>query len=182
MGVMLWSDAELKHTDKGQYLKSNIFQNLTGMRCTTSYHLETNGVVKRISFTIKNILSKVLNENQGDWNLWLPQEHIRWLCIHPQMSHRITCFLGEKLISLSWPNSERQTRNKTPSKCPKVCARHENKLLTSTRSCKGDCVTQIRGLLWCKSCGKSEPSWWQSVETSFSHHKEDLLLKLVCLW
>ena len=112
----------------------------------------------------------------------IPQENIGRLCIHPQLSHRITYFWGEKLVYLSWTDSERQSRNKIPSKCPNVCTRYENKLLTSTRSCKGDYVTQIEGLLWCKSSGKSQPGWWQSVETSFSHHEEGLSLKLVCLW
>ena len=123
------------HTQtRGQHFTSNIFQNLTDMlgvdkRCTTSYHMESNSVIQRINCTLKNILAKVLNKNQNEWNLWLPQEHIRRLCIHPQMSHCITCFLGEKLVYLSWPDSGRQSTNKSPSKCPNVCTRYENKLL-----------------------------------------------------
>ena len=123
------------HTQtSGQHFTSNSFQNLTDMlgvdkRCTTPYHMESNGVIQRINCTLKNILAKFLNKNQSDWNLWLPHEHIRRLYIHPQMSRRITCFLGEKLVYLSWPDSGRQSWNKTPSKCPNVCTRYENKLL-----------------------------------------------------
>ena len=36
-----------------------------------------NGVLQRINCTLKNILAKVLNKNQSEWNLWLPHEHIR---------------------------------------------------------------------------------------------------------
>ena len=89
MGVMLWSDAALTHR---QDSTSKTFQNLTDIlgvdkRYTTPYHLESNGVVVRSNCTLKNILAKVLNENKSEWNLLLPQEHIRQLCIHPQMSH-----------------------------------------------------------------------------------------------
>ena len=45
------------------------------------------------------------------------------------MWHCITCFLGEKLVYLSWPNSGRQSTNKSSPNCCNVCARYENKLL-----------------------------------------------------
>ena len=60
------------HTQtRGQHFTSNIFQNLTNMlgvdkRCTTPYHLVSNGMVQRINCTLKNILAKVPNKNQSE--------------------------------------------------------------------------------------------------------------------
>ena len=79
---------------------------------------------------IRQITIKFFNKNQSEWNSRLPQEHITQLYrMNPQMWHCITCFLGEKLVYLSWPDSGRQSTNKSQSKCPNVCTWYENKLL-----------------------------------------------------
>lgn len=66
------------HSDQGRDFESKIFQTMTEMlgvdkTRTTPYHPESNGLVERINRTLKDMLSKFVNENQDDWDLCLPQ-------------------------------------------------------------------------------------------------------------
>lgn len=65
------------HTDQGREFESKVFQalcSLLGIKKTrtTPYHPQSDGLVERNNRTIKDMLSKVVNENHDDWDEWIP--------------------------------------------------------------------------------------------------------------
>ena len=66
------------HSDQGRDFESQVFQHMAttlevNKTRTTPYHPESNGMVERINRTLKDMLSKVVNDNQDDWDTRLPQ-------------------------------------------------------------------------------------------------------------
>ena len=43
------------------------------MTRTTPYHPQSDVMVERMNRTLKDILSKLVNDQQNDWNIWIPQ-------------------------------------------------------------------------------------------------------------
>ena len=65
------------HTDQGREFESRVLQALCGLlgikkTRTAPYHPQSDGLVERNNRTIKDMLSKVVNENHGDWDEWIP--------------------------------------------------------------------------------------------------------------
>ena len=65
------------HTDKGREFESKIFQTMTDTlgvckTITTPYHPQSDGLVEQCNRTLKDMLSKIINQNQKDWDLWIP--------------------------------------------------------------------------------------------------------------
>ena len=66
------------HTDQGKTFESNLFQEMTkilGIKKTrtTPYHPQSDGLVERMNRSLKDMLSKVVNSQQDDWDLRIPQ-------------------------------------------------------------------------------------------------------------
>ena len=66
------------HTDQGRNFESDVFKEITNIlgikkTRTTPYHPQSDGMVEKMNRTLKNILSKLVNERQDDWDMWLPQ-------------------------------------------------------------------------------------------------------------
>ena len=62
-------------TDQGREFE--VFQalyKLLGIKKTrtTPYHPQSDGLMERNNRTIKDILSKVVNDNRDDWDEWIP--------------------------------------------------------------------------------------------------------------
>ena len=66
------------HSDQGPNLNSEVITSLckqlgiTQTR-TTAYHLQANGQVERFNHTLGSMLSKVIIDNQKDWDVHLPK-------------------------------------------------------------------------------------------------------------
>ena len=39
---------------------------------TTSYHLQSDGLVERCNRALKDMLAKLINSGQNDWDAWIP--------------------------------------------------------------------------------------------------------------
>ena len=66
------------HSDQGANLNSQVILNLykqlgINHTRTTAYHPQGNGQVERFNCTLESMLSKVVNENQKDWDIHLPK-------------------------------------------------------------------------------------------------------------
>ena len=71
------------HSDRGANLTSKVMSALCksalckrlGIRCTqtTAYHPQGNGQVERFNCTLEAMLSKMVKENQKDWDLHIPK-------------------------------------------------------------------------------------------------------------
>ena len=66
------------HTDQGRNFESAVFKeiiDILGIKKTrtTPYHPQSDGLVERMNRTLKDILSKLVNERQDDWDRCLPQ-------------------------------------------------------------------------------------------------------------
>ena len=66
------------HSDQGRDFESDTFQSLMKIlgiqkTTTTSYHPQSDGLVERLNRTLKNMLSKLVNESQDDWDSLIPQ-------------------------------------------------------------------------------------------------------------
>ena len=66
------------HTDQGRNFKSGVFKelwHLLGIRktMTTPMHPQSDGMVERYNWTLEQHLSKVVDENQTDWDQRIPQ-------------------------------------------------------------------------------------------------------------
>ena len=66
------------HTDQGRNVESEIFKEMVTilgikMTRTTPYHPQSDVMVERMNRTLKDILSKLVNDQQNDWNIWIPQ-------------------------------------------------------------------------------------------------------------
>jgi transposase InsO family protein len=42
-------------------------------RISTAYHPQTNGLVERFNQTIQQMILKICNEDQNDWDIFLPE-------------------------------------------------------------------------------------------------------------
>ena len=65
------------HSDQGREFESKVFQSMCRMlgvnkTRTTPYHPQSDGMVERYNRTLKDMLSKVIADNQNDWDEWLP--------------------------------------------------------------------------------------------------------------
>ena len=65
------------HSDQGANLTSSLITNMCNIlginrTRTTAYHPQGNGKVERFNRTLKTMLSKVVAENQADWDTHLP--------------------------------------------------------------------------------------------------------------
>ena len=66
------------HSDQGTNFNSEVITSLCkqlGIKRTrtTAYHPQANGQVERFNRTLESMLSKVVNENQRDWDTHLPK-------------------------------------------------------------------------------------------------------------
>ena len=62
------------HTDQGREFESNILQTMCKMlgvnkTRTTPYQLQSDGLVKRCNRTLKDMLAKLINSSQNDWDV-----------------------------------------------------------------------------------------------------------------
>ena len=66
---------------------------LTGSdhRVTSAYHPQTNGLVERLNQTTQNVLLKLVNENQDNWDELLPSALFA-ICTSQQKSAKYTPF------------------------------------------------------------------------------------------
>ena len=65
------------HTDQGRECESKILQIMCKMlgvnkTRTTSYHPQSDGWVERCNRALKDILAKLINSSQNDWDVWIP--------------------------------------------------------------------------------------------------------------
>ena len=65
-------------TDQRRNFESDVFKEITNIlrikkTRTTPYYPQSDGMVELMNRTLKNILSKLVNERQDDWDMWLPQ-------------------------------------------------------------------------------------------------------------
>lgn len=68
---------QILHTDQVSEFESKVFQAMCNMfgvnkTRTTPCHPQSDGLVDRCNRTLKDMLSKVINENQDDWDEWFP--------------------------------------------------------------------------------------------------------------
>ena len=66
------------HSDQGTNFNSEVITSLCTQlgieqTRTTAYHPQANGQVERFNRTLESMLSKVVNENQKDWDAHLPK-------------------------------------------------------------------------------------------------------------
>ena len=66
------------HSDQGSNLNSEVITSLRKQlgierTRTTAYHPQANGQVERFNRTLESMLSKVISENQKDWDIHLPK-------------------------------------------------------------------------------------------------------------
>ena len=66
------------HSDQGANLNSEVITSLCKQlgierTRTTAYHPQSNGQVERFNRTLESMLSKVVSENQKDWDIHLPK-------------------------------------------------------------------------------------------------------------
>ena len=66
------------HSDQGSNLNSEVITSLCKQlgierTRTTAYHPQANGQVERFNRTLESMLSKVISENQKDWDIHLPK-------------------------------------------------------------------------------------------------------------
>ena len=66
------------HSNEGRDFESDTFQSLMKIlgiqkTRTTPYHPQSDGLVERLNRTLKNMLSKLVNESQDDWDSLIPQ-------------------------------------------------------------------------------------------------------------
>ena len=66
------------HSDQGPNLNSEVITSLCNQlgitrTRTTAYYLQANGQVERFNCTLESMLSKVINDNQKDWDIHLPK-------------------------------------------------------------------------------------------------------------
>lgn len=66
------------HSDQGREFESEIFQTLMQQlrihkTRTTPYHPQSDGLAERLNRTLKNMLSKLVNGNQDNWDSLIPQ-------------------------------------------------------------------------------------------------------------
>ena len=65
------------HSDQGTCFEAAVFQEVMKLlqiqkTRTTPLHPQSNGLVERFNRTLWSMLSKVVSENQKDWDKWLP--------------------------------------------------------------------------------------------------------------
>ena len=87
------------HTDQGKTFESNLFQEMTkilGIKKTrtTPYHPQSDGLVERMNRSLKDMLSKVVNSQQDDWDLRIPQV----LLAYRTMVHTSTGFSPHRMM------------------------------------------------------------------------------------
>ena len=87
------------HTDQGRNFESDVFKEITkilGIKKTrtTPYHPPSDGMVERMNRTLRNILSKLVNERKDDWGMWLPQA----LLSYRSTVHSLTGFSPHSLM------------------------------------------------------------------------------------
>ena len=66
------------HSDQGANLNSEVITSLCKQleierTRTTAYHPQSNGQVERFNLTLESMLSKVVSDNQKDWDIHLPK-------------------------------------------------------------------------------------------------------------
>ena len=87
------------HTDQGREFESKLIQDLAQLlgvnkTRTTPYHPQSDGLVERCNRTLKDMLSKVVDENQNDWDTWIP--HV--LLAYPTAVHASTGVTPHRLM------------------------------------------------------------------------------------
>ena len=102
VGNTLWGDAELALGPRQRPFESQVFQHMATMlevnkTRTTPYHPESNGMVERINRTLKDMLSKVVNDNQDDWDTRLPQVLLAYRSTCQLVSPPTVCSSGGRL-------------------------------------------------------------------------------------
>ena len=65
------------HSDQGRNFESNVMKGLCSMlgiekSRTTAYHPQSDGLVERLNRTLMGAVSKYVERDQRDWDLWLP--------------------------------------------------------------------------------------------------------------
>ena len=69
----LWGLPLHLHSDCGSQFESDLFQKLCSLlgitkTRTTAYHPQSNGMIERFDYTLQDMLSKYVSENQRDWD------------------------------------------------------------------------------------------------------------------
>ena len=75
--VCRWGPPLKIHTDRGREFESALFRELTTLlggekTRTCPYHPQSDGMVERFNRSLLNMLSAVVNEEQDDWDDWIP--------------------------------------------------------------------------------------------------------------
>lgn len=87
------------HSDQGRNFESNVFRETMtilgiGKTRTTPLHPQSNGLVERLNRTILQYLSKFVNDNQKDWDRWIPL----FLLAYRSSKHETTEFTPAMMV------------------------------------------------------------------------------------